>query len=88
MRDATRDLQAADIDLVAEPPCCPDGTCGPVFETPLLELAFNRVRDLVRGRGAPDIAEATAAPAIDPVLRTRPTGPAASPHPHKDAPHD
>ena len=88
MSDArARDALGLDIDLAAEPMCCPGGACGPIFEKPLLELAFNRIRDFVRGRNAAAVAQGTAdppitqlgapAPAIDPQqLRSR-----------KDAPH-
>ena len=76
MRDATPDPQAARIDLVAEPPCCPGGACGPIFETPLLELAFNRVRDLVRGRnGRPTSPRPRPLQLVDPVLPTRASRP-------------
>ena len=65
MRDTTRDLPTSDIALVAEPACCPGGACGPIFETPLLELAFNRLRDLVRSRNAPAPAAAPLHPQKD-----------------------
>jgi hypothetical protein len=65
MRDTTRDLPTSDIALVAEPACCPGGACGPIFETPLLELAFNRLRDLVRSRNAPAAAAAPPHPQKD-----------------------
>ena len=32
--------------------CCV-GACGPIFETPLLEQLFNRIRGAVSGRPAP-----------------------------------
>ena len=32
--------------------CCV-GACGPIFETPLLEQLFNRIRAAVSGRPAP-----------------------------------
>jgi hypothetical protein len=65
MRDATRDSETLAIGLVAEPACCPGGVCGPIFETPLLELAFNRLRDLVRSRNAPAVAAAPPHPQRD-----------------------
>ena len=55
MRDLRPDLTSPDADLVAEPACCPGGACGPIFETPLLELAFNRLRDFVGNRRAPAV---------------------------------
>ena len=74
MHDMTRDPHG-DAELIAEPACCPSGACGPLVETPLLEVAFNRMLALVRGR-----REATAA---------RPTPidhPDSQPYPPKDAP--
>jgi len=57
MPDAMRDLQEPGTGLVAGPACCPDGACGPLFETPLLKLAFYRLRDLVIGRSATTVAQ-------------------------------
>jgi len=57
MRDAMRDPEEPGLDLVAEPACCPGGACGPLFETPLLEQAFNRLRGLVIGRSATTVAQ-------------------------------
>jgi hypothetical protein len=89
MRDLAPDPQAPDIELVAEPACCPGGVCGPIFETPLLELAFNRIRDFVRSRNATTVAEATPAnPLLDQLLSTAPAVAAPPPRPQKDAPHD
>ena len=51
-------------DAVLAPPdaaCCA-GACGPIFETPLLEQLFNRVRGAVSGRPAP-IRQSTDRPA-------------------------
>ncbi len=89
MRDLRPDLTSPDAHLVAEPACCPGGACGPIFETPLLELAVNRLRDFVGNRRAPAVAAAA------------PTGPLAGqdhstasavlfplPQPPKDASHD
>ena len=42
-------------DALLAPPdaaCCV-GACGPIFETPLLEQLFNRIRVAVSGRPAP-----------------------------------
>jgi hypothetical protein len=89
MRDLAPDLPASDIELVAEPACCPGGVCGPIFETPLLELAFNRIRDFVRSKKAATVAEATLAnPLPDQFLSTAPVVAAPPPRPQKDAPHD
>ncbi len=63
MHDATRD-QHSDAERVADPACCPSGACGPLFETPLLEVAFNRMLALVRGRRWSTAAGP--APAADP----------------------
>ena len=43
-----------DDDLLApvDAACCA-GACGPIFETPLLEQLFNRIRDVVSGRPTP-----------------------------------
>lgn len=63
--------------------------CGPIFEMPLLELAFNRIRDFVRSRNAATVAEATPAnPLLDQFLSTAPAVAAPPPRPQKDAPHD
>jgi len=47
-------LPPTDDALLAPPDatCCA-GACEPVFETPLLEQLFNRIRDAVSGRLAP-----------------------------------
>ena len=65
MPDLLTDPKLPDTDLVAAPACCPGGACGPIFETPLLELAFNRLRDLVRSRNAPATAAAPLHPQKD-----------------------
>ena len=42
-------------DALLAPPdaaCCA-GACGPIFETPLLEQLFTRIRDAVSGRSTP-----------------------------------
>lgn len=74
MRDVAPDPQAPDIELVPGPACCPGGACGPIFETPLLELASYRMRDLVRDRNT---ASAGQTAAVAPSSRQR-----------EDAPHD
>lgn len=74
MHDATRN-PIVETDLAADPACCPSGACGPLFETPLLELAFHRMRDAVKRRVAPPTADPTP---TDLLL--------AQPHPRKDAP--
>ena len=88
MRDLTPDPTSPDADLVAEPACCPGGACGPIFETPLLELAFNRLRDFVGNRRAPP--SPTAAPTDPPADQDRSTASRSSPppQPRKDASHD
>jgi hypothetical protein len=98
MRDLAPDLPASDIAPVADPACCPGGACGPIFETPLLELAFNRIRGFVRGRNAATVAEATPAdlfpstapanPLPEQVLSTTPAVAAPPGRPRKDAPRD
>ena len=77
MRDSTRASHPPGIDLVAEPACCPGGACGPIFETSLLKLAFNRIRDMVRSRNAPTLAEAGPVTSpLDEILSTAPAVPA------------
>jgi hypothetical protein len=89
MRDSARTSHPPGIDLVAEPACCRGGACGPIFETPLLELAFNRIRDMVRSRNAPTLVEAGPVTSpLDEILSTAPAVPAPTAHPSKDAPHD
>ncbi len=73
MRDLAPDLPASDIAPVAEAACCPGGACGPIFETPLLELAFNRVRDFVRSRNAATVADATPADLFPSTAPANPT---------------
>jgi hypothetical protein len=87
MPDVMPDSASPDTDLVAEPACCPGGACGPIFETPLLELAFNRLRDLVRKTNS-NAAPIAANPTPGRLLPTASAVAAAPPHPHKDAPHD
>jgi len=52
-----------DEDLLApaDAVCCA-GACGPIFDTPLLEQVFNRIRDAVSGRPTP-VTHATDRPA-------------------------
>ncbi len=87
MRDAMRDPQAPHIDPVAEPACCPGGACGPIFDTPLLELAFNRIRDFVRSWSSTAVAEVTAPDPRVAKGRVTASAVAAPPsQPQKDAP--
>lgn len=90
MRDPGPDPTSPDADLVAEPDaCCPGGACGPIFDTPLLELAFNRLRDFVGNRRAPAVA--AAAPTDPPTNHDLSTASAVlfpPPQPPKDASHD
>ncbi len=89
MRDLMPDLTSSDAERVAESACCPGGTCGPIFETPLLELALNSIRDFVRNQKAGNPAEATPAnPPLDQVLSAVPAMAGPSPRLLKDAPHD
>ena len=89
MRDSTRASHPPGIDLVAEPACCPGGACGPIFEKSLLELAFNGIRDMVRSRNAPTLAEAGPVTSpLDGILSTRRPSRLPQAHPSKDAPHD
>ena len=89
MRDLGPDLTSPDADLVAEPACCPGGACGPIFETPLLELAFNRLRDFVGNRRAPAVvAAAPTDPPADQDLSTASAVLFPPPQPRKDASHD
>jgi hypothetical protein len=88
MRELAPDLPTSDVELVAEPACCPGGVCGPIFETPLLELAFNRLRDLVRRTNTTSAAPIAANPVPGHPLPTAPAVAATPPHPQKDAPHD
>ena len=89
MRDLGPDLTPPDTAVVVEPACCPGGACGPIFETPLLELAFSRLRDFVGKRRAPAVA--AAAPTDRPATQDLSTASAVSfppPQPRKDASHD
>jgi len=89
MHDLRPDLTSPDTDLVAEPACCPGGTCGPIFETPLLELAFNRLRDMVRGQRPAERAAPTSGDPLPGLLSTvAPAVPARTAHPQEDASHD
>lgn len=74
MHDMTRDPHG-DAELIADPACCPGGACGFLFETPLLEVAFNRMLALVRGRRGATAAELTPMDHPD-----------SQPHTRKDAP--
>jgi hypothetical protein len=61
----------------------PGGACGPIFETPLLGLAFSRIRDFARSRRAPCRGHP-----IDPPADQDLAGIAPSILRQKDAPHD
>ena len=62
---------------------------GPIFETPLLELAFNRIRDFVRNRSATTGAEAAVVSSpLGEILSTPPAVPAPPSHPQEHASHD
>jgi hypothetical protein len=91
MRDAMPRPVSPDLDLRLSPDCCPGGACGPVFETSLVGLVFNRVRRFVDSRSAASVAELVGS-AADPVLHqpmsTASADPVSSSHPQKDAPHD
>ena len=89
MPDLVTDPKLPDTDLVAAPACCPGGACGPIFETPLLELAFNRLRDMVRGQRPSERAAPTSGDPLPGLLSTvAPAVPARTAHPQEDASHD
>jgi hypothetical protein len=89
MPDLLTDPKLPDTDLVAAPACCPGGACGPIFETPLLELAFNRLRDMVGGQRPAERAAPTAGDPLPGLLSTvAPAVPARTAHPQEDASHD
>jgi len=89
MPDLLTDPKRPDTDLVAAPACCPGGACGPIFETPLLELAFNRLRDMVRGQRPSERAAPTSGDPLPGLLSTvAPAVPARTAHPQEDASHD
>ena len=89
MPDLLTDPKLPDTDLVASPACCPGGACGPIFETPLLELAFNRLRDMVGGQRPAERAAPTAGDPLPGLLSTvAPAVPARTAHPQEDASHD
>ena len=85
MRDATADPQSSDVDLIAEAACCPNGMCGPIFETSLVELVFKRVRLLVGRRYATPAIELGADPILDLVVSTAPSVPPTTARPQEDA---
>ena len=64
MSQPTGDPRVLEAEISSEFPCCPNGTCASPFETSLVELAVNRIRDFVRARTAasPDEATTAAAP--------------------------
>ena len=88
MRDATPDLQSSDVDLVAEAACCPNGMCGPIFETSLVELVFKRVRLLVGRRYSTKTVELASDPILDHVRSAGPSVPPSTARPREVASHD
>ncbi len=88
MPDLLTDPKLPDTDLVAAPACCPGGACGPIFETPLLELAFNRLRDMVRDQRPAELAAPTSGDPPPGLLSTvTPAVPARPAHLQEDASH-
>jgi len=90
MRDGSPGPVSPESELGLSPDCCPGGACGPVFETSLVGLVFNRVRRFVDSRsaaGAADLVESAGQAPYQP-MSTAPAVPVSSPHPQKDAPHD
>ena len=88
MRDATADPQSSDVDLIAEAACCPNGMCGPIFETSLVELVFKRVRLLVGRWTATQPVEVPSDPILDHVRSAGPWVPPSTARPHAVASHD
>jgi hypothetical protein len=88
MRDVTADPQSFSVDLVAEATCCPGGVCGPILETSLVELVFERVR-LLAGRGtATQPVEVPSDPNPDHVRSAGPSVPPTTASQHEVASHD
>ena len=88
MRDPTPDRQSSDVDLAAEAACCPSGVCGPIFETPLVELVFKRIR-LLAGRGtATQAVEVPSDPIPDHVRSAGPSVPPSTARQQEVASHD
>ena len=53
MAEPTVGTPTDDAPLAPADAACCAGFCGPIFETPLLEQLFNRIRDAVSGRPTP-----------------------------------
>jgi hypothetical protein len=55
MREQDPRQPAAEVDLLAVPiaACCPGAACGPIFETSLVEIALNRLRNAMRRDPSP-----------------------------------
>ncbi len=88
MRDVMADPQSSDVDLVAEAACCPNGACGPIFETSLIELVFKRVRLLAGRATATRAAEVPSDPILDRVVFTALSVPPGTARRHEVASHD
>jgi hypothetical protein len=65
MREAMADRQSSSIDLVAEAACCPGAACGPIFETPLVEQVFERIRAFAGRAIATRAVEVPSGPNLD-----------------------
>jgi hypothetical protein len=88
MCDVMADPQRSEVDLVAEAACCPGGVCGPIFETSLVELVFERIR-LLAGRGTATPAfEVPSDPIPDYVRSAGPSVPPSTARQHEVASHD
>ncbi len=88
MREAMADPKSSGVDLVAEAACCPSGVCGPIFETSLVELVFERIRVLA-GRGtATRAVEVPSDPILDHVPSAGPSVPPSTARQHEVASHD
>ena len=88
MHDVTAEPQPSDVDLVAEAACCPNGVCGPIFETSLVKLVFKRI-GLLAGRGtATEAVEVPSDPILDHVRSAAPSVPPSTTRPQEVASHD
>ena len=90
MSDQLPGTATPDVEIFDPPLCCPTGLCGPVFETSLVGLVFDRVRRFVDSRSAAGMADlaGSAGHAPDQPMSTAPAVPVSSPQPQKDASHD
>jgi hypothetical protein len=88
MRDVAADPQPSDADRVAETACCPSGVCGPIFETSLVELVFERIRLLAGRTTATQPVELPADPVLDHVRSAGPPVPPSTARQHEVASHD